>query len=311
MIYRVGTRGSRLAVAQTEMVLGLLRMRSPGSRFETTIMETRGDRDPRPLFMIDQKGVFEREIDSAVLDGRVDFAVHSLKDLPSSLPVGLVLACVPERGPISDVVIPGGGPVLDHIRYGGTIGTSSLRRAVQIRRCRPDLRVVPIRGNVDTRVHKVGRDGYDAVVLARAGLERLHHQTGYTDLPVSEFLPSPGQGALGVVARSDDQNTIAMLKKVEDWRSRAEAVAERALSQRIESGCRFPVGAYASADEDTLAIRAAAFSMDGTRHIAIQKSGRIDDPAGLGRVAGEEMLNMGAGDLADGWRDGLEEWNRC
>lgn len=289
----------------------MLESKFPKEEFSTVRMTTKGDTDPRPLFAIDQKGAFEREIDAAVLDGRIDFAVHSLKDIPSSLPEGLVLASVPERGPAGDVVISGdtGGSGLDRIARGGIVGTSSLRRAVQIMRARPDLKVKPIRGNVETRIVKVGAGEYDAIILAKAGVDRLLPGTKYSDLPLDKFLPAPGQGALGVVARADEAGTVEMLKSIEEKDARTEVEAERALSQVIESGCRFPVGAHARSDGETVTLAVAAFSIDGKRSITIQNSSRVDRPEKLGVVTGEQMRKRGIDGLAAGWREALMEWN--
>ena len=220
MNYKIGTRGSQLSVAQTNWVVDELKKVNPDSEYEIITIKTKGDTDSRPLFTIDQKGIFEKEIDKAVADKQVDFAVHSLKDVPSDLPEELTLACIPKRETVNDVIISKDGSNLDSIVSEGVVGTSSLRRAVQIMRKRPDLKVKPIRGNIETRIRKVSDSDYDAIVLAQAGISRLGLDVKYSKLSTDDFSPSPGQGALAIVARTDDSQTIEMLKKIEDSQSR-------------------------------------------------------------------------------------------
>jgi len=311
---RMGTRGSRLAMAQARWVAARIAAGGRTSEPEPVVIRTRGDADSRPLFAIDQKGIFEREIDERVASGGVDFAVHSMKDVPTELPDGLVLACVPRRAAAGDVLVTRDGSGIASLREGATVGTSSLRRAVQVRRARPGASVRPVRGNVDTRVSRVGRGDLDAVVLARAGLERLGMDgalgaCGARDLPRDEFVPSPGQGALALVARADDAPTIEALRSIEDAASRAEAEAERALSEAIGSGCRFPVGALAVASEGRVSLRAAAYSVDGAERLDAEASGDARDARAVGARAGAMLLERGVGRLAFNWREGLAGWN--
>lgn len=306
----MGTRGSRLSVAQTSRVICELEGANPGCRYETVPITTRGDTDPRPLFAIDQKGIFEKEVDRAVAEKKVDFAVHSLKDVPSDLPGGLCLACVPKREQVNDVLISKDGLPLEGLPQNATVGTSSLRRAVQIARKRPDITVRPIRGNIETRIKKIDGSNYHAVVLASAGVRRLGLDVRLAVLPVDDFSPSPGQGALAIVARKDDHGTISMLEKIQDPDSRAEAEAERALSSAVGSGCRFPVGAYARSGGGMLTLRVSAFSVDGSRSIAVERAGPKSDPVSLGNLAAAELRERGIDGLALNWREKVEEWNR-
>ena len=333
--YAVAARGSRLSLAQAGAVIGQLEEMNPGTSYEIVTITTRGDTDARPLFAIDQKGIFEKEVDRAVADGRADFAVHSMKDVPSELPGGLALACVPERERPEDVLITADGSTLEEMRPGAVIGTSSLRRAVQISRARPDVVVKPIRGNVETRIGKIRGGGssngngngsssnnnngngsrataaVDGVVLAYAGVARLNLDVRYAVLPLDGFLPSPGQGALAVVSRAGDADTAAVLKCIEHADSRAEADAERALSDAVGSGCRFPVGALARHTGSGIAIRADAFSIDGSDSITVDMAGGQDSAAAdVGRRAGVEMMARGVSKLGLKWREGLAEWNR-
>ncbi len=307
---RVGTRGSRLAIAQTEIALAALRRAHPGVRFEVVTISTKGDVDKRPLFTMDEKGIFEKEVNEAVKKGEVDFAVHSLKDVPSDLSDELVVACIPKRASPNDVLVNDKGRKLKELAPGSTVGTSSLRRAVQLTRSRPDLNVRPIRGNVETRVKKVISGEYDAVVLAEAGLTRI----GMKDLIVErfgvrDFVPAPGQGAIAIVCRHDNKKLLGMLRQIEDPRSRAEVLAERALIKKVEGGCRFPLGAVAVTNGDRITLYASVFSADGSRNIRAKKVGKASGPEKLGNQVADMLVKQGAMEMAEGWRRAVEEWN--
>ena len=310
MKYVVGARGSQLSVAQTNWVISELKKVNPDSEYEIKTITTKGDTDSRPLFTIDQKGIFEKEIDRAVAQKEVDFAVHSLKDVPSELDSNLILACIPKREVANDVFISSDNSSLDNIKAGAVIGTSSLRRAVQVSRKRPDVVVKPIRGNIETRINKVSGSDFDGIVLAKAGITRLGVDVKYTELSVFDFSPSPGQGAIAIVAREDDSQTISMLKKIEDSDSRLEIEAERALSDYIDSGCRFPVGAYAKSDGTQMTLDVSIFSVDGKESLNVSVIGDKINPKSLGKSAGEQLREKGAQDLALNWREKVEEWNK-
>ena len=310
MKYLVGARGSGLSLAQTNWVILELKKVSPDSEYEIKPIITKGDTDSRPLFTIDQKGIFEKEIDRAVALKEVDFAVHSLKDVPSKLDDSLIIASIPKREVVNDVFISLDGSTLETIKSGAVIGTSSLRRAVQVSRKRPDVTVKPIRGNIETRIKKVSGENYDAIVLAQAGISRLDVDVKFTPLPIDDFSPSPGQGAIAIVARSDDVETISMLKKIEDADSRLEIEAERALSDYVDSGCRFPLGAYAKSHGSEMELTVTAFSVDGKQSIQVTKTGAKEDPKTLGNRVGKELREKGVNDLALNWREKVEEWNK-
>lgn len=308
---RVGTRGSRLAVAQTELALGALRKSHPGANFEVVTISTRGDVDKRPLFTMDAKGIFEKEVNEAVKSGDVDFAVHSLKDVPSDLSPELVVACIPKRASPNDVLVNDKGRKLKELQEGSLVGTSSLRRAVQLMKARPDLKVKPIRGNVETRVKKVISGEYDAVVLAEAGLTRIGMKDVIVErFKVDEFVPAPGQGAIAIVCRRDDVKTAQMLRSIEDPISRAEITAERALIEKVEGGCRFPLGAVAISKDGKMTLYASIFSADGSRGIKIKTTGSAKNPEKLGTKVADDLLGRGAAELAAGWRNAVEEWNK-
>ena len=310
MKYVIGARGSQLSLAQTNWVIEELKKAHQNIEFEIKPIKTQGDIDTRPLFTIDQKGIFEKEIDRAVAQKEIDFAVHSLKDVPSQLDDNLVLACIPKREMVNDVFISSDGSTLDTIKSGAVIGTSSLRRAVQISRKRSDVIVKSIRGNIETRIKKASGENYDAIVLAQAGITRLGLDLSFTPLSIEDFSPSPGQGALAIVARKNDEQTIQMLKKIEDTTSKLEIEAERALSDFVDSGCRFPVGAYAKSNGEQMTLTVSAFSVDGKQLLCVTKTGSKSDPYSLGKSVGEELRQKGVNDLALNWREKVEEWNK-
>lgn len=308
---RVGTRGSRLAIAQTEIALVALRKAHTQVRFEVIPISTKGDVDKRPLFTLDEKGIFEREVNEAVKQGDVDFAVHSLKDIPSDLSNDLSVACIPKRASPNDVLVTDDGQKLKDLVPGSVVGTSSLRRVVQLTKARPDLNVRPIRGNVETRVKKVISGEYDAAVLAEAGLARL----GMKDViaqrfSIRDFVPAPGQGAIAIVCRRDHTALAGMLQQIEDRHSRTAVLAERALIRKVEGGCRFPLGAVAITNDDKITLYASVFSADGKQSIYVKKIGRASKPEELGSTVANMLVKQGAMDLAEGWRKAVDEWNK-
>ena len=310
-VIRVGSRGSRLAIAQTEIALAALRKIHPGVSFEVVTISTKGDVDKRPLFTMDEKGIFEKEVNEAVRKGDVEFAVHSLKDIPSDLSQDLVVACIPKRASPNDVLVNDKGQKLKELAPGAVIGTSSLRRAVQLARQRPDIKIRPIRGNVETRVKKVISGEYGAVVLAEAGLIRIGMKDVIVErFGIRDFVPAPGQGAIAMVCRQNDKPLIRMLRQIEDSRSRAEVLAERALIRKIEGGCRFPLGAVGVTNGDKLTLYTSVFSADGAQNIKVKKVGKASEPEKLGIKVADMLVRQGAMEMAEGWRRAVEEWNR-
>jgi len=310
MKYTIGTRGSPLSLAQTNWVISELEKKSPETEFEIIPIKTKGDTDARPLFNINQKGIFEKEIDRAVAEKKVDFAVHSLKDVPAELPDNLILACIPKREAANDVFISKGGYTLDKIKKNAVIGTSSLRRAVQVSRIRPDLVVKPIRGNIESRIKKIDDGNFDGVVLAEAGIGRLGLNVKFERLSTTEFPPSPGQGALAIVSRRDNIKLIELLKTIEDPDSRFAIEAERSLSIFVDSGCRFPVGALAQKTGDKLKLHVIVYSVDGSKSINVEKTGEPLQAKELGKQIASELAEKGIAELAKNWREKVEEWNK-
>jgi hydroxymethylbilane synthase len=310
---KVGTRGSKLAVVQTRIALAALIKSNPSIKCEIVTITTRGDVDKRPIFTIDAKGIFEKELNDAVMNGSVDFAVHSLKDLPSDLNDKLILASIPKRARPNDVLVNEKKLKLSDLPKGSIVGTSSLRRAIQIMRRRPDLNVKPIRGNVETRVKKSINGEYDAVVLAEAGLIRLGMRDVIVErFNIRSFMPSPGQGAIAIICRKNNHQLVKLLKSIEDKQSRAEIDAEREMSSKIEGGCRFPVGAIAvtSSDRRKITLYASVFSADGIRSISLKKSGSIKNPLKLGTMVAEMLLKEDVIKLSEDWHDAVERWNK-
>ena len=290
-----GTRGSRLALWQTQHVLQALERAWPRLVCRMQRFQTKGDKTlDVPLPQIGGKGLFTAELEQALRDKRIDVAVHSLKDLPTETASGLTLGAVLGRTTAHDALVAREPWTLDTLPVGASVGTSSYRRTAQLRHRRPDLAVVPIRGNVDTRVRKVQSGSYDAAVMAAAGLERLGLTEAITArLPFEVMLPAPGQGALAVQCRADDAHILSLLAALDDEEDRAATTAERAFLQALGGGCATPIAAYARRDEDGLIeMEALIASLDGQMMIRVR--GRGDDARQLGEDLAREALHQGA-----------------
>lgn len=299
----IGTRGSELALWQSEFVAGALRRFYPGVAVSLKRIETRGDREREtPLPGIGGKGLFTAELEAALAAGAIDLAVHSYKDLPVEVTPAFTIGAVPVRARVYDVLVARGGFDLAGLPAGARVGTSSLRRVAQLRAVRPDLDVVPVRGNVPTRLAKVLRTesdvGYHAVVVAEAGLERLGLlRASYQRLPFAVMLPAPAQGALAVQCRADDRDVLEMLRPLDDEESRVSVEAERTFLGALEAGCRLPVAAFARRDGDELVMDGRV--LDPTGQSIVQVSGRlpyagIPHAIELGNRLAEEALAGGA-----------------
>ena len=288
----LATRRSSLARWQTESARNQLAACWPALRLETIEIVTQGDRSlERPLPEIGGKGVFTQELETALRERRADLAVHSLKDLPTEIPEDLSVGAVLERGDPRDVLVGAEGRDLDALPPGSTVGTSSLRRQVQLLALRPDLRSRPVRGNVETRIDKVRRGEFQAVVLAAAGVLRLgleRHATQWFEL--DQMLPAPGQGAIAVQCRADDQTTLELLAAIDHAPSRLTTTAERAFLHALGGGCSAPVGAFAELRGAQLHLRAVLADPDGTILLRLQASG--EDPIGLGRDLALQALKQ-------------------
>ena len=296
---RLGTSGSRLAIAQSGQVADALRAR--GAKIELVIIRTSGDRlADVALADFGGKALFVREIEEALLDGRVDAGVHSLKDMPALLPGGLSLPAYPLREDPRDVLLTRSGGGLDELPRGARVATSSLRRRALLLARRPDLRIEPIRGNVDTRLRKLDDGLCDALVMACAGLDRLGLKPKHAHpLPVEEFLPAVGQGILGVEARSADREVLEALSSVDHAGTRLVALAERAFLARLGAGCHTPVAGHARLDGEALSIAGIVASPDGATVLAGEVGGSASQAAALGERLADDLLARGARALLD------------
>lgn len=292
---RIGTRTSELALWQTNYVKQQLENHWPGLECQLETFVTKGDKIlDKPLPEIGGKGLFTAELEAALLDGRIDIAVHSLKDLPVEDTNGLTLGAISSRADVRDVLVTHEpGRTLGNLPMGAVVGTSSLRRKAQLLHARPDLDVRPIRGNVDTRLRKVQEGEYDAAVLAAAGLTRLgldEHISQF--LPLDVVLPAPGQGALAIQCRADDAHTLTLLAPLNDEDTRACVLAERAFLDALGSGCSLPVGAYATTQNGEIMLTGLVGAVDGSRVIEVAGNGR--NPQQLGAELAEKVLGQGA-----------------
>ena len=296
---KVATRASRLAMWQAELLCTHLADRHPHCRFEPLPLQTHADRRPQtPLRDFDTRGVFTKEIQRAVLDGRASFAVHSLKDLPTEGPAELCLAALLERGPVEDVLVSREGHDMDALPHAARVGTGSLRRQAQLLAWRPDLRIEPLRGNIPTRLGKIERLGLDAIVTARAALVRLglDHRASQV-LPLERFLPGAGQGAIAVECRRDDAAARTLLKAVDHLPTRQAVSAERALLRELGGGCRLPVGTLARVHQSNLRLEAVVAAPQGEPLLRDTIQGPATRSARLGQQLAEALLAQGADQL--------------
>jgi hydroxymethylbilane synthase len=296
---RIGTRGSPLALAQTRWVQDRLATRYPDYTFGPVIIKTTGDKlKDVPLAQIGGKGLFIKEIEEALLAGEVQLAVHSLKDMPAELPAGCVLGALPVREDWRDAFISSRYASLAEVPPGGRIGTGSLRRRVQILHRRPDLEVVHLRGNVETRLKKMETMVLDAIILAAAGLNRLglSHLPGAL-LPAADMLPAIGQGALALEVRADDQFMQDLITVLDDPPTRTAVTAERAFLARLEGGCLVPVAALGTVEKDHLTLEGLISDLTGQRFLRRSLSAPTAEAASLGRRLAESLLDQGGREI--------------
>lgn len=291
---RFATRPSKLARWQTSTVIEALQSHWPNLQCEQIVMKTRGDvLLDRPLPEIGGKGLFTAELDDALRKGEIHAVVHSLKDLPIEQSAELVIGAIPRRGPAPDVLLNAKGLTLAELPSGRRVGTSSLRRQAQLLAYRSDLQVKPLRGNVDTRIRKMLAGDYDAILLAAAGVTRLEMEEYVAEeLPFEIMLPAPGQGALAVQCRRDDEDMLNYLAAIEHVETRRAVSAERAFLSALGGGCALPVGAYASVTNEQMEMQGIVISPGGQQQIRV--SGRGEDPERLGHEMAAEALAQGA-----------------
>ncbi|MBI2910017.1 MAG: hydroxymethylbilane synthase [Chloroflexi bacterium] len=295
----VGTRGSALALRQTEQVVGKLRRLYPEIEFEARIIRTEGDkaRDV-PLSTLGGRGVFVKELESALRRKQVDFAVHSMKDVPTEIAAGLVLGAVLERADPRDALVSQLSLPLARLPSGARVGTGSPRRASQLKAYRPDFQMVNLRGNVDTRLRKAQTEEFEGVILAAAGLGRLGLSEHITELISPEIcLPMVGQGAIALEWREGDEAVTGLLAPLNDPATFQECVAERALLRGLGGGCSVPIAGLAKVDGEILTIRGVVAAVDGSRLVRASETGDAKDGEGLGFRLAEKLLGMGATEI--------------
>lgn len=291
----IGTRQSLLALWQSNHIASLLRKQYPDCQVSLKKIVTKGDRIlDVPLAQIGGKGLFTKEIETELLDGTVDLAVHSLKDMPTVLPEGLCLTAITTRANVGDAFVSNKYASFGELPQGAVLGTSSLRRKAQLLAVRPDLKIVDLRGNVDTRLRKLDEGQMDAIILAAAGLERLGHADRIREIiPTTVCLPAVGQGALAIECRSDNKEVRDMLAFLNDLPTKQATDAERAFLGLIEGGCQVPIGVHAEVENDNVKIEAVIASLDGSKVLRNNITGPAVNAADLGRKLGQQMLAEG------------------
>lgn len=300
-VIRIATRNSALALWQAEHVRQGLQLHHPGVQVELVSMTTRGDQMlDSPLSKVGGKGLFVKELEQALLDGRADIAVHSMKDVPVEFPPGLGLAIVLEREDPRDAFVSNSYASLDDLPQGARVGTSSLRRQCQLRAQRPDLLMLDLRGNVNTRLAKLDKGEYDAIILASAGLKRLGFAERIRqELGTDVMLPAIGQGAIGIECRQDDSAMQALLAPLSHAATTTRLRAERSLNRHLNGGCQVPIAGYAELSHGVIVLRGLVGSPDGTQMIHSVISGRPEDADELGQVLAEDLLGRGAGAILE------------
>jgi hydroxymethylbilane synthase len=292
---RIGTRGSALALWQARSIARALR-ESTGADPEIVVIKTSGDKFQQTSFsQIGTKGVFIKELEDALLEERIDLAVHSMKDVPTEMPADLVIAAIGKREDVRDALLSSSGATLASLPQGARVGTSSLRRQSQLLHARRDLRMLELRGNVDTRIEKLKRRDYDAIVLAKAGLDRLGLSANISEvLPQEVSLPAAGQGAIGIEARAGDAATLRVLAALEDGETRSAVTAERSALAGLGGGCQLPIGAWGRVESQKLMLDVAVLSPDGTQRMWEKDSGPPADAEAIGKRVAQKLRDLGA-----------------
>ena len=292
---RIGTRGSALALWQARSIARVLR-ETTGVEPEIVIVKTSGDKLQQTSFsQIGTKGIFIKELEDALLDERIDLAVHSMKDVPTEMPEGLMIAAIGKREDVRDALLSSGGATLASLPQGARVGTSSLRRQSQLLFARRDLRVLELRGNVDTRIEKLKRGDYDAIVLAKAGLDRLGLSGNISQvLPHDVSLPAAGQGAIGIETRRDDSSIVNVVGMLDHAATRIAVASERAVLAELQGGCLLPLGVWARMQEKEFVVEACVLAADGSESLRVKRVGLPCQAEDLGRGAAAELRQRGA-----------------
>lgn len=298
----IGSRGSKLALYQSNLVKGLLEQVEPGLTCEVRIIHTKGDKIlDVALSKIGDKGLFTKELERALLDSEVDLCVHSTKDMPTALPEGLAIMGMPKRANAQDAIISSTpGLTVDSLPQGARVATGSLRRVAQLLRRRPDIEACEIRGNVDSRVKRVLDGEFDAGILAAAGVERLGLQDAVSgNIPTGVLIPAAGQGAIAIEARQNDAEIAALLEKITDRDTLRAVTAERFVLGALEGGCQVPMGIHAEIEGDVMDLCAFVASLDGTKYVEARAKGDANDPKALGQTVVDDLVGKGARQILD------------
>lgn len=295
-ILRIATRKSQLALWQANYVKSMLQHHHPELKIELVTMTTQGDKIlDTPLAKVGGKGLFVKELETGMLEGRADIAVHSMKDVPVEFPEGLHLPVICQREDPRDAFVSNTFNSLEELPQGATLGTSSLRRQSQIAALRPDLKIKDLRGNVNTRLQKLDDGEYDAIILAAAGLKRLEFEKRITQyIDTSICLPAIGQGAVGIECRSDDDRVNNLIAPLSDNKTLIRVLAERAMNQRLQGGCQVPIAGYAEFERGLIMLRGLVASVDGKQIIRADIAGPAENAEELGLVLAEDLLSRGA-----------------
>lgn len=305
----VGSRRSKLALVQTNWVISKLKETGAPFEFEIKEISTKGDEIVHvTLSKVGGKGLFVKEIEQAMLNGEIDMAVHSMKDMPAVLPTGLTIGCIPEREDVSDVLISKSGQTFRELKEGAVVGTSSLRRSAQILAARPDVKIRWIRGNIDTRLRKLQEgDEYDAIILAAAGLKRMgwRDKLKAENLPLDICVPAVGQGALAIECRQEDHELLSALKKLNDQKTAAAIQAERSFLQELEGSCQVPIAGFAEAKEDGK-VELTGLVADSNGKTIYKKTKTGTDPIALGKDVAADLISQGAKQLIEKVKKELE-----
>ena len=293
---RIGTRGSQLALWQARWAQSAILSLHPEARAELVIIKTKGDKIiDVPLAKVGGKGLFVKELEEALLDRRIDVAVHSMKDMPAEIPSGLTIGAIPQRENPLDVLLTNAYPSLAKLPHGARVGTSSLRRSAQLQHLRPDLRIEPLRGNLDTRLKKLDAGGLDGIVLAAAGLIRLGLADRITAfLDTQSMLPAVGQGALCIECRAEDERVAPLMQALDHAQTRCVVTAERVFLFRLEGGCQVPIAAHGTLEKGRLGLTGLVAELDGSRIIKAEVAGPSEDALSLGLQLAENLLSQGA-----------------
>ena len=303
---KIATRASKLALAQANQTMRSLLLLDPICRVSLVEISTKGDRDKSDfLYKVGSMGFFTSEVEQALLDGRADVAVHSLKDLPTTITKGLTISAIPQREQVSDVIVASKEIAsIQDFPKGATVGTSSLRRITQLKLIRPDLDCQPLRGNVETRIRKVQEGQVDAIVIAQAGLNRLNLSDNVSlVLPPEEFIPAPGQGALGIQTREEDSDFCKLISRLEDPSTRISVQTERRILAGLHGGCSIPLGVFSLIEKDTIHISAVLCNLAATKHIRKTVSCPIDMALETADIITQQILAEGGKEILEEIRD--------